>query len=185
MSSGTYNQEHPQPFYVENDIQCLNDDNSEGEWYLDANANELYLKPNKSDVIFMQNIKNVKYDSNGEFVSFDLDIQFPTSYRIMNIAGNSAVAPVANIMFNGIIFSHSLRTQMLEYEVPSGGDWSILRGGAVFLHNAQNISFLSCTFLRNGGNDLFLSDYNENINITANNFLYSAIHRLQLLAELV
>merc|ERR1712048_447879 len=76
-------------------------------------------------------------------------------------------------MFHNIMFTHSLRTQLLGYEVPSGGDWSIHRGGAVFVQNTENITFSSCTFLRNGGNDLFLSEYNENINISGNNFLYS------------
>eukprot|EP01084_Bolivina_argentea_P194695 334094_1 len=160
-----------QPFYVENDMQLLDDF---GEWYFNNNTNYLYLNPNKSDEIFMKNIKNVKYDNNGNFVSFDLDIQFGTNYRILDIVGDSSQNAVSHILFNGIMFTHTLRTQLLGYEVPSGGDWSIHRGGAVFLQNTKNIGLISCTFLRNGGNDIFLSDYNYNINITGNNFLYSA-----------
>ena len=170
MSSGNYNKQNPQPFYVENDIQCLDED---GEWYFNANNKNLYLKPNKSDEIFMNNIYNVKYDNDGNFKSFDLDIQIPTNYRILNIEGDSDKLPVTNIMFNNILFTHSLRTQLLGYEVPSGGDWSIHRGGSIFLQNTENITFLSCTILRSGGNDIFLSNYNYNINITGNNFLFS------------
>jgi hypothetical protein len=36
--------------------------------------------------------------------------------------------------------AHSAPTFMADYEMPSGGDWSIHRGGAVFLDGTEDIT---------------------------------------------
>ena len=59
---------------------------------------------------------------------------------------------------------------MDKYEVPSGGDWSIHRGGAFFVENAENVSIFGCQFVQLGGNGLFVSNYAENTVAAGNVF---------------
>ena len=49
--------------------------------------------------------------------------------------------------FDVELFIQTRSTFMSEpYEVPSAGDWSVHRGGAVFVEHAHNISFERCLF---------------------------------------
>ena len=59
-----------------------------------------------------------------------------------------------------------------DLQVPSGGDVSIHRGGAVFIEGAENILIEQNTFSEVGGNALFLSNYVRNATITSNEFIH-------------
>jgi|EP01047_Picozoa_sp_COSAG01_P056975 hypothetical protein len=59
---------------------------------------------------------------------------------------------------------------MEPYEVPSGGDVAVHRGGAVVIEGAENINITNCTFDQPGGNGLVLSDYTRNCTILACSF---------------
>ena len=43
------------------------------------------------------------------------------------------------------------------YVVPSPGDWAIHRGGALFIEGSENVTVARCSFIRVGGNAVFLS----------------------------
>lgn len=114
--------------------------------------------------------------------------------RLVEVLGESSAQPVRHVTFRGVRFAHAATTQLERYEVPSGGDWSIARTGAVFIENAEGIaiedsyfdsvgafgwrlpgSFTFCLLTRGvdavpGGNGVFLSKYARNCTVTGNRF---------------
>eukprot|EP01050_Picozoa_sp_SAG11_P004907 SAG11_NODE_326_length_10708_cov_6.937035_8_plen_129_part_00 len=61
-----------------------------------------------------------------------------------------------NITLRGLTLAHSADTFLEPYVVPSPGDWSISRNGALFVNGAEDLSVESCTFVRLGGNGTML-----------------------------
>ena len=59
----------------------------------------------------------------------------------------------------GFTLTHSLTTFLEDYEVPSGGDWSMHRGGAVLATGVSALSIEGVHFTRLGGNAVMLSEY--------------------------
>ena len=57
--------------------------------------------------------------------------------RVVQLRGASATDFVHDIVIKGLTVAHSAPTFMADYEMPSGGDWSIHRGGAVFLDGTE------------------------------------------------
>ena len=76
--------------------------------------------------------------------------------------------PVTNIVIDGIRFEHTQRTFMEEYEPLLRSDWAIYRGGAIFLEGTENIDIQNCEFTNLGGNAIFVSGYNRNVQIRNN-----------------
>jgi hypothetical protein len=50
--------------------------------------------------------------------------------------------------------------------VPSGGDWSLHRDGAVLFDNVEQVAVSNCTFVNLGGNGAVLSNHVLNSSIT-------------------
>jgi hypothetical protein len=50
---------------------------------------------------------------------------------------------------------------MEQYAIPSLSDWSIHRGGAIFLEGARNCRIENCCFDAVGGNAVFMNNYNR------------------------
>ena len=48
---------------------------------------------------------------------------------------------------------------MADYEMPSGGDWSIHRGGAIFLDGTEDVTIEGVNVHQAGGNGIFLSNH--------------------------
>ena len=80
--------------------------------------------------------------------------------------------PVNNISFVNLTFAHTASTFLKGYEVPSGGDWAIHRGGALFAEGVDGLVVQNCLFFSPGGNGLFLSNYVRNAVIEGNEFVY-------------
>ena len=72
-------------------------------------------------------------------------VEVPVLPRVVQFRG-SAAHPVSNIAVVGVNVSRTAPTYLESYECPSGGDWSIHRGGAVFLDGAVGIT-LVCSAL--------------------------------------
>ena len=136
-------------WFVENIFEELD---APGEWFYDEMEQKLYLFPNGTDT--------------------------PTSgvgtmlHRLFNIQG-SMDRPVYNITLMNITFTQTEPTYLKSYEVPSGGDWSIHRGGAVFVEGVDGFTMQKCRFDSPGGNALFLSNYIRNAVIKASEFRYT------------
>ena len=135
-------------WYIENIFEELD---SPGEWYFDDIEKMLYLYPNGS--------------LTSEGIGTVLD-------QLIRIQGRQQ-EPVRGITLSNLTFAHSATTFLESYEVPSGGDWSIHRGGAVFVEQVDGFLLQNCFFDSPGGNGVFLSNYVRNAVIEGNEFVYT------------
>jgi len=84
----------------------------------------------------------------------------PVLKRLLEVKGSPGAGNYAqHLAFEGLRFTHAAPTNMDDYLVPSAGDWSIHRGAAVFLQDAEHVRIRNCTFAELGGNALFLSNH--------------------------
>ena len=90
-----------------------------------------------------------------------------TNATATNFAPGNAVR---DITFKGIGFRDAADISMEPWGVPSGGDWGLHRGGALFFENTENCTVLDSKFVRLDGNVVFLSGYNRNTTISDNEF---------------
>jgi hypothetical protein len=97
-------------FYLENVLEELD---QPGEWYFDAKASLLYYWPNATDAGVTQ------------------EVVAPLLDTLISVKG------ARDITIEGIEFTETRATYLEQYEVPSGGDWSIHRGAAVFIRAAN------------------------------------------------
>lgn len=130
---------------VENVFEELDSPN---EWYLNAN-NQLFYWPNVET-----NLDNVS-------------IEIVQQKHLIDIIG-SEKKPVKNVSINHIKFEHTQRTLFEDYEPLLRSDWTIYRGGALFIEGTENIEIADCEFTNLGGNAIFVSAYNRNISIEKN-----------------
>ena len=139
--------DYGQEWYVENIFEELD---APGEWFYDDAEKKLYLYPN------------------GTLPSYGYGTALQ---RLLNIYGTMD-SPVYNITLTNITFTQTEPTYFESHEVPSGGDWAIHRGGAVFVEGVDGFTMQNCVFDSPGGNGLFLSNYIRNAIIEANEFRY-------------
>ena len=133
-------------YYVSRILEELDDAD---EWFVDyAGSGTLYFQPNQTRP--------------GELVVSQLPC-------IISVQGTQA-NPVTNVEISGLTLTHTASTFMRDYEVPSGGDWSVHRGGAVYLEGTRFTSIKGCTFTQLGGNAVVISDYNEGVDVGWNEF---------------
>ena len=67
-------------------------------------------------------------------------------------------APVKDITVQGITFRDAADITMNPWGVPSGGDWGLYRGGAIFVEGAEDILIQHNTLTRLDGNGVFVLD---------------------------
>ena len=136
-------------FYIENVFEELD---APGEWYLDENEGILYYMPTKG---------------------VDLGtvlIEAPIFQQMVRFVGTQD-EPVHHIMLCGFQIAHAASTFLEQYSIPSLGDWAIHRGGSVFFECTRNCAIEDCFFDAVGGNAIFISDYNRNIQVVGNLFV--------------
>jgi len=135
-------------WYVDNVFEEMD---SPGEWYYDKDHMILY---------FVQNGTELPEEGVGAVLD-----------QLIVITG-TVDEPVKNITVANLTVTHSATTYMSSYEVPSGGDWSVHRGGAIFVERAEHILVQNCLFDSPGGNALFLSNYVRDAVIEGNEFVW-------------
>ena len=101
------------------------------------------------------------------------DVQWivPAQKRIVELLGNKS-APVKNVAIHSVSFRDSGYTYMDDWGVPSGGDWALHRGGAVFLEGVENVSIASASFRNLDGNAVFLSKYTRDVSVENCSFAF-------------
>ena len=135
-------------FFVENVFEELD---APGEWYLDKEEGTLYCMPEEGTDLSKANIVA------------------PVLKQVVKFKGSQG-GPVHDITLSGFRIAHTTSTFLEPYEVPSGGDWSIHRGGAVFVEGAENCTIENCFFDTVGGNGVFVNNYNRAIKVLGNEF---------------
>ena len=138
------------PYYVAN---ILGELDSPNEWFLDKDSRILYFMPNGT----MPNV----------FVAS----QIPC---LISLRGSSIQEPINNILIRGLIFTQTSNTYLRDYMVPSGGDWSVYRGGTIFSTNTTNVTITENLFTEIGSNAIAIVDYNEATSVTLNEFVWLA-----------
>ena len=134
-------------WYVENIIEELDAPN---EWYYNEITKMLFYYPNGS------------LPDSGIGTVLD---------QLFTITGTADI-PVSNSSFLNLTFAHTASTFLDAYEVPSGGDWGIHKGGALYIEGVDGFLLQNCLFFSPGGNAIFLSNYVRNAVIKGNEFVY-------------
>lgn len=134
---------HAQHRFVENIFEELD---TAGEWFHNDGSNTLYYKP--ADGV---DLKTTQF----EVVRLRQLIQFE----------GSEAEPVQYITLRNLEFRHAARTFMENREPLLRSDWTIHRGGAVFLNGAENCRIEHCVFNQLGGNAIFVNDYNRDVEV--------------------
>ena len=124
---------------------------SPGEWFYDDKTNMLYIAQNGT--------------------SLPEEGVAPVLDELIVVMGTQD-QPVMNITIVNLTLAHSATTYFSSYEVPSGGDWSVHRGAAVFIEGAEHVLVQNCLFDSPGGNGLFLSNYVRDAVIEGNEFVW-------------
>ncbi|KAA3660600.1 MAG: right-handed parallel beta-helix repeat-containing protein [Calditrichaeota bacterium] len=137
---------HPEYRMVENVLEELD---SPGEWYFDADTQKLYFWPPDGLNIHTTKIEGV-VSKNFIELKGDLD------------------NPVRDVSIQGIKFEYAQRTMMEAYEPLLRSDWTMYRGAAVFLEGTENCEISDCEFANLGGNVILVSGYNEQTKISGN-----------------
>jgi len=131
-------------FFIENIFEELD---AAGEWYWDAVKGILYFMPPPG---------------------LDLrsaTVEIPVLESVIRIVGTQN-EPVSHLAFEGFRIAHTTSTFLDSYEVPSLSDWSIHRGGSVFLEGTRNCTIRNCWFDAVGGNAVFVNQYNRNATVS-------------------
>jgi hypothetical protein len=129
--------------FVENIFEELD---APGEWYLNTKTSTLYYYPAPGI-----NPTTATFEGAG--------IQ-----TLVNFQG-SEQQPVKNVTLKGLTFEHTARTFM-ETKVPLlRSDWTIARGGALFLNGTENCTIADCNIQQVGGNAIFVNMYNRHATI--------------------
>ena len=137
-------------YYVANIFEELDSPN---EWFLDKDSRTLYFMPNET----MPDV----------FVAS----QIPC---IISASGSNSENPVRNVLIRGLILTQTRNTYLNDYMVPSGGDWSVHRGGTVYLTKTNNVTITHNLFTQLGSNGVAVIDFNEATSITLNEFVWLA-----------
>ncbi|CAF1401225.1 unnamed protein product [Adineta steineri] len=135
-------------FYVANIFEELDSPN---EWFVDKQTRTLYFMPNETMPT--------------DFVASQISC-------IISISGSHRNNPVENVLIQGLIFTETSNTYMKDFMVPSGGDWSVHRGGTIYSTNTKNITITHNLFNQLGSNGMALVDYNDDTSILSNEFVW-------------
>jgi hypothetical protein len=136
------------------------------EWFYDQEAQQLFLFPNGTTAAQLE----------------EGDVTVPLLDSIVRVqgsagasggeAGTGAAQYTVGVSFSGFEFTETRATFLEQYEVPSGGDWSIHRGAALFVEDAENITVDKCSFNQTGGNGVFFSNHVTDSVVSSSEFAF-------------
>ncbi|MEN8126400.1 MAG: PDZ domain-containing protein [Planctomycetota bacterium] len=132
---------HKSHRFVENIFEELN---APGEWYHDSKNGTLYYLPDENVDVNAALFEVVKLRHLVEFQG-------------------TREKPTHHISLSGFIFRHAARTFMDTKEPLLRSDWTVYRGGAIFLTGVEDCTISDCEFDQLGGNSIFASNYNRRI----------------------
>ena len=127
--------------FVENIFEELD---APGEWFLDTKEGTLYFYPPAGLDLQKARLEGVRLRHLVEFRGDDKQ-------------------PVRSISLKGLVFRHAARTFMDNKERMLRTDWTVYRGGAIFISGAEDCRIEDCSVSRVGGNAIFVNNYNRRI----------------------
>eukprot|EP01084_Bolivina_argentea_P000567 1064_1 len=142
-------------FYIENVLEELD---FPTEYFFNTSTKVLYYYHNETNG---QNISNLVFEATNLKV-------------IMNYTGTS------NHEIRGITFKDTAYTFMDQHGMPSGGDWSLQRQGALYFDNVSNIFVNTNNFTRLDGNTISINKYARNVSIYRNVVVYNGDNVISL-----
>jgi len=132
------------PFYVENVLEELD---APGEWYLDAREGKLYYMP-------------------AEGIDLKTAVVEPALLqRVIQFRGTNA-NPVHHITLRGLWIAHAASTYFESYSPAGMGDYTIHRGGAVFIEGAEDIVVDRCSLEGNSGNGFYVNCHARRVKLS-------------------
>ncbi len=134
---------HPKFRMVENIFEELD---TPGEWFHNSKTNTLYYEPEPGTDLAKATVEIVRLRHLVEFQG-------------------SRQSPVRFITLKGFVFRHAARTFMDTKEPLLRSDWTIYRGGALFLTGTEDVHILDSEFDQLGGNAIFISNYNRRASV--------------------
>ncbi len=139
-----------------------------GEYFYNRTTKRLYFKPNGTTTSIDEFIDG---DGGGSMSGIPALI-VPILKTLVRIKGSSPSRPITNITIQGIGFRDSVATYTPDnpWGAPSGGDWALYKGGAIFIENAENTTLKNNHFRRLDGNAVFLAGYTRYVLIEKNEF---------------
>ncbi len=132
---------HDKYRFVENVFEELD---APGEWFLDRAAHVLYFYPPPGIDLSRATVEAVRLR------------------HLVELRGSEA-QPVQWITLRGFTFRHAARTFMETREPLLRSDWTIYRGGALFLTGAADCAIEECIVDQVGGNAIFVSGFNRRV----------------------
>ncbi len=132
---------HDKYRFVENVFEELD---APGEWFLDRAAHVLYFYPPPGIDLSRATVEAVRLR------------------HLVELRGSEA-QPVHWITLRGFTFRHAARTFMETREPLLRSDWTIYRGGALFLTGAADCAIEECIVDQVGGNAIFVSGFNRRV----------------------
>jgi hypothetical protein len=169
-----------QPFFVEGVREALD---AKGEWWVDVHTEPptLYIYPNTTTATntaatatSSTNSTTTAHpvpthahvhgnrDANTHTTTLTattMRVIIPKLATLISVRGEAGDDgfDAVNITLKGLTLAHTTETYLQPYIVPSPGDWSIHRGGALFVEGVEDLAVVGCEFIRLGGNGIFLS----------------------------
>ena len=135
-------------FFVSHRLELLT---QPGEWFHDAHSDYLYMGVRPEGGMPAETLYG------------------PTVATIFSAQG-SQHSPVRGFRVSGVVFRHIAPAFLERYAVPSGGDYSLHKGGTVLFNGTEGCTVDHCLFDGAGGNGVFLNDYNRRALVAANEF---------------
>ena len=134
---------HAKHRFVENIFEELD---APGEWFLDRKKKLLFFYPPKGVDLALAKVEAVRLEQLFEF-------------------RGSKKEPLRFVVLRGLTLIHTARTFMKNREPLLRSDWTIWRGGAVFIRGGEDCRLEDLTIRQVGSNAVFVSDYNRRITI--------------------
>ena len=148
-------------FFVENVFEELD---APGEWYHDRESAILYWMPPEG------------IDPQCAL------IEVPQLKQVIDFQGCQK-SPIHHISFQRLRSTGTATTYMDPYEIPSLGDWALVRSGAVLMEGTRNCAVRDCWFDAVGGNAVFINRYNRDVEVSGCTFSHTGDSAVCLVGE--
>lgn len=132
---------HDKDRFVENIFEELD---APGEWFLNAKTSTLYFYPPAGLDLTKAAFESVRLKHLVEFRGTEQQ-------------------PVQFVTLHGLTLCHAAQTFMENKERMLRTDWTVYRGGAVFLTGTEDCRVMNCVISHVGGNALFVNNYNRRL----------------------